>query len=115
MDKQFSIEELDKLYLRGKLSEDEYIHLATDDVHVLAIAVDKIDGITTVSLTKEASKFCGEILYPLEQTYLDEKFLKNEASLKDACQKFINKVASLERGRGHEFEVTWYFQKSKDM
>jgi hypothetical protein len=111
MDKKFSIDELDKLYLRGKLSEAEYINLATSDINVLAIAVDRIDGITTVSLTKEASNFCGEVLYPLEQTYLDEKFLKNEASLDDACKKFISKITSLERGRGHEFDVTWYFKR----
>jgi hypothetical protein len=94
-----------------KLTEAEYMNLATEDFNVLAIAVDKVDGITTVSLTKEATKFNGEILYPLEQTYLDEKFIKNESSLQNACDKFVNKIAHLENSRGHEFEVTWYFKR----
>jgi len=107
MDKKFSIADLDKFYIQGKISEAEYINLAIEDVNILATAVDKVDGITTVSLTKEASTYAGEVMYPLDQTYLDEKFMKKEQSLAQAKEKFLSKVSALER-RGHEFEITWY-------
>lgn len=103
--------DLDSLYVAGKITEDEYLHLATEDVNVLAIAVDKIDGFTTVSLMKEASKYSAEVLYPFDHADLDEKFMKHEASLKTACDNFENKITYLQRSRGHDFEVTWYIKK----
>mgnify|MGYP000081794384 CR=1 FL=1 len=104
--------DLDEFYIRGKISEDEYLHLATEDVSVLAIAVDRVDGFTTVSLSKESSFYSGEVLYPVDQTYLDEKFIKKESSLSNACDQFMKKVSALER-RGHEFEIDWYIDRKK--
>ena len=111
MDNHFNIEDLDLLFIQGKINEDEYLKLATEDINVIAIAVDKIDGITTVSLLKELEAYQGEVFYPLEQTYLDEKFTLPGTSLKTACQKFMEKIGALEKNRGHEFDITWYLME----
>lgn len=102
--------DLDDFYIKGEISENEYLHLAMEDVNILAIATDKNDDKTTVSLIKSGGSYFGEVLYA-ELTKKDEKFLSKEASLDDACNKFLQKVVALENGNHHEFEVIWYLHR----
>lgn len=99
-------DELDTMFLKGKLSETEYLHLASDDTDTVAIAVDRVDGTTSVSLVKQAGKFSCQVFYPIEHTALDEMCFSGVPLAKEANKLFLEKVKSLET-RGHEFDVMW--------
>ena len=103
--------DLDKLFLQGKLSEDEYCILAIDNSQVVAVAIDNIDRITTVSLSiTPTGTYLGEVLYSPEITKSDEKFLAKESNFQIARKNFLDKIKRLEYNGRHNFEITW-FQK----
>jgi hypothetical protein len=110
MDKKISVSDLDDFYVKGEINEKEYLHLAMEDVDILAIATDNSDNLTTVSLMKSGGYYYAEVLYS-ELNKKDETFLNKEASLEKACNVFMEKIVNLEKKKHHEFEVAWYFQK----
>lgn len=74
---------------------------------VIAIAIDEIDRITTVSLSKNSNGYCLEVIYSPEFNVLNE--LHNlKSSFKEVETEFLNKIATLEK-RNHEFDITWFF------
>lgn len=102
--------ELDRLFLQGKLTEDEYCALAMDD-QVVAVAVCDVDRITTVSLSLSSSGYAGEVLYSPDSDKSDERFLKKETSFVQAKEAFLGKIKRLEAGGRHSFDVTWFMKK----
>lgn len=96
------------MFLQGKLSEDEYCALAMEDGQVVAVAVDDIDRITTVSLSLTPKGYLGEVLYSPEAAKSDEKFISSERSYTDAKAAFQTRVKQLERTGQHSFEITWF-------
>ena len=102
------ISELDDAFLKGAISEEEYLHLATEDISILATAVDQIDQFTTVSLIKEGRNYNIDVIYSQEFSYLDENI--NENNTRQACNIFFNKIKMLEK-RGHKFSLNWYLKK----
>jgi len=103
-------QQLDRLFLQGKLSEDEYCALALNEGQVVAVAVDEVDRITTVSLSITQNGYLGEVLYSPEVAKPDEKFISAETSFSQARALFLNRIKVLERC-GHSFEVTWFLKK----
>jgi hypothetical protein len=100
--------DLDRLFLQGKLSEDEYCALAMEDGQVVAVAIDEIDRITTVSLSLTPKGYLGEVLYSPESLHADEKFLSAERSFQQAKTAFTKRVAQLQSIGKHSFDVTWF-------
>ena len=100
--------DLDKLFLKGKLTEDEYCALAIEDGQVIAVAIDDIDRITTVALSNTSKGYTGEVLYSPELTKSDEKFLSKEKNFQIARKNFLDKIKKLEYNGKHKFEITWF-------
>jgi hypothetical protein len=103
--------ELDRLFLQGKLTEDEYCALAMQDEQVVAVAVCDYDRLTTVSLSLTKSGYLAEVLYSPDSANSDEKFLKKEASFSRAKEAFLSKIKHLQVGNHHSFDVTWFLKK----
>jgi len=110
MNKKISVSDLDDFYIKGEINENEYLHLAMEDVNILAIATDNSDNATTVSLIKSGGYYSGEVLYQ-QLSKKDEQFIVKESSLDSACEKFLQKVVALEKKGNNEFEIIWYFHK----
>lgn len=102
--------ELDRLFLQGKLTEDEYCALAMED-QVVAVAVCDLDRITTVSLSLASSGYSSEVLYSPDSSKSDERFMKKEPSFAQAKEAFLSKIKRLEAGGRHSFDVTWFIKK----
>jgi hypothetical protein len=100
--------DLDRLFLQGKLSEDEYCALAMEEGQVVAIAIDENDRVTTVSLSLTAKGYCGEVLYSPDLPKRDEHFLVGGKSFPEAKKQFQARIAHLESTGRHTFDVSWF-------
>jgi len=99
---------LDRLFIQGKLSEEEYCALAMNEGQVVAIAVCEKDRITTISLSLSKSGYLGEVLYSPDLEKPDEKFLSKENNFDMARNAFLKRIGALENTGRHKFETTWF-------
>lgn len=102
--------ELDRLFLQGKLTEDEYCALAMED-QVVAVAVCDYDRLTTVSLSLAPQGYKAEVLYSPDSGKRDETFLLEAPSFVTAKENFLKKIKQMEAGGRHSFDVTWFIKK----